>query len=285
MDGWIKLYRRIQDDALYKELTAVQRDIMINLLLMVNHRPSEWIFEGEKYTCNAGEMITSLKKIQEKCAKGTSIQQVRTCLLKLERYGFLTSKSTNKNRLISIVNWSLYQDDTDNVTSKLTSNQQADNKQLTPNKNVRMQEDIYVLDKSNTLSETDAEFTVSTQSQSPKGEVEKVVAVWNECGKFRQVSKVTSTSKRGKMLVARIREYGLDKVLECVNTASRSSFLASSEFFTFDWFVRPNNFIKVLEGNYNDRSDKGDRDRQYTVVGENEKSKSRFAKYGKLSDI
>ena len=30
---------------------------------------------------------------------------------------------------------------------------------------------------------------------------------------------------------------------------------------TFDWFVRPNNFIKVLEGNYEGMEDKGSRNK------------------------
>lgn len=53
-------------------------------------------------------------------------------LKKFERYGFLTNESTNKNRLITIENWELYQSNEENQQT----NQHAINKQLTTNKNV-----------------------------------------------------------------------------------------------------------------------------------------------------
>ena len=101
--GWIKLHRKIKESPLYKDLYSKQRDILINLLLEVNHKPRKWIFKGEEFEVKAGQMITSLESIANMCAKDVTIQNVRTCLLKLEKYGFLTNKSTNKNRLITIV--------------------------------------------------------------------------------------------------------------------------------------------------------------------------------------
>ena len=63
---------------------------------------------------------------------------VLICTLFLQKstyshYGFLTNKSTNKNRLITIANWELYQVGKKNQQT----NQQATNKQLTTNKNVK----------------------------------------------------------------------------------------------------------------------------------------------------
>ena len=59
------------------------------------------------------------------------------------------------------------------------------------------------------------------------------------------------------MLSQRISEYGSDKVLEAIEKIKQSSFLLgqnnSGWTITFEWFVRPNNFIKVLEGNYIDK--------------------------------
>ena len=58
------------------------------------------------------------------------------------------------------------------------------------------------------------------------------------------------------MLVARIREYDFDTVCRAINNIKKSRFLQGyvNDFaITFDWFVRPNNFIKVLEGNYTDK--------------------------------
>lgn len=143
--GWIKLHRKIKESPLYKDLNSKQRDILINLLLEVNHKSKKWIFKGEEFEVKAGQMITSLESIANMCAKDVTVQNVRTCLLKLEKYGFLTNKSTNQNRLITIVNWALYQ----NEEEKQQANQQAVNKQLTTNKNVRMKEDNIYVETSN----------------------------------------------------------------------------------------------------------------------------------------
>ena len=56
------------------------------------------------------------------------------------------------------------------------------------------------------------------------------------------------------MLHARIAEYGADAVLEAIEKIRGSDFLkgqnAKGWLITFEWFVKPNNFPKVLEGNY-----------------------------------
>lgn len=134
--GWIKLHRKLKESPLYKDCNSKQRDILINLLLMVNHKTNKWIFKGEEHEVKSGQVVTSLESIANMCAKDVSVQNVRTALLKFEKHGFLTNKSTNKNRLITIVNWDLYQSDEE----KQQANQQATNKQLTTNKNVRMKE-------------------------------------------------------------------------------------------------------------------------------------------------
>lgn len=46
-------------------------------------------------------------------------------------------------------------------------------------------------------------------------------------------------------------------MLKAIDNINYSSFLRgqskSNWIITFDWLIRPNNFIKVLEGNYSDK--------------------------------
>ena len=121
--GWIKLHRKLRENSLYKDCNSKQRDILINLLLMANHKSNKWIFKGEEFEVKAGQLVTSLESIANSCAKDVTVQNVRTALLKFEKYGFLINKSTNKNRLITIVNWELYQSEEE----KQQVNQQAAN--------------------------------------------------------------------------------------------------------------------------------------------------------------
>lgn len=87
-------------------------------------------------------------------------------------------------------------------------------------------------------------------------DVQQVVEHWNDldkCG-IKTVSRVTSGTKRYNSLIARIKQYGIDDVLGAIDRIKQSDFLQGKNnkgwTITFDWFVLPNNFIKVLEGNY-----------------------------------
>ena len=62
------------------------------------------------------------------------------------------------------------------------------------------------------------------------------------------------------MLRARVNEYGVDAVLQAIEKVRQSDFLKGGKDFviTFDWFVKPNNFPKVLEGNYDNRGGRKD---------------------------
>jgi Txe/YoeB family toxin of Txe-Axe toxin-antitoxin module len=135
MSGWVKVYRQLLDKPIWLKSTPEQKSILITLLLMVNHQQKEWEWEGRPYSVESGQVITSLESIAQKCGKGISIQNVRTALIRFEKFGFLTNESTNKNRLITINNWLIYQDKEEVLTNNSTDEQQAVNKQLTTNKN------------------------------------------------------------------------------------------------------------------------------------------------------
>lgn len=134
------MHRELLEKPIWESSTPEQKTILVTLLAMANHKEKEWEFRGEKYKAGAGQFVTSLDSIVKKSGQGISVRNVRTALQRFEKLGFLTSESTNKNRLITIVNWGIYQSSDDEVTSKLTSNRQATDKQLTTNKNVRTKE-------------------------------------------------------------------------------------------------------------------------------------------------
>lgn len=137
--GWIKLYRELLDKPIWIESTPEQKVILITLLSMANHAPKKWEWQGEPYEVAAGQFITSLESICRRAGKGISIKNVRTALVRFEKLGFLANKSTNKNRLITIVNWGLYQSNNE-VVGKQTGKQvagyrQASGRQTATNKN------------------------------------------------------------------------------------------------------------------------------------------------------
>ena len=95
--------------------------------------------------------------------------------------------------------------------------------------------------------------------EKPNGfhaDIERIVAEWNSLAAIGipSVSKMSTSSQRYKWTVARLKEYGVDDIIKAIDNVKKSSFLRSGSFnFTYDWFIRPNNFIKVLDGNYLDK--------------------------------
>lgn len=148
-NGWIKLYRELLDKAIWELSTPEQKTILVTLLLMANHEVKDWEWKGKRFVCQPGQLITSLEKIAKEAGNGISIQNVRTAIVRFEKFGFLTNESTKQNRLITICNWGCYQQaneqDNKQPNNQLTNDQQTANNQLTTNKNdknVRMKEDI-----------------------------------------------------------------------------------------------------------------------------------------------
>lgn len=98
------------------------------------------------------------------------------------------------------------------------------------------------------------------QTETVRPDIKPVVDAWNALSNdtaIKPISKMLSTSKRYQMLVARIKEYSLDDVLKAIEKIKQSDFLKGNNnkgwIITFDWFVRPNNFPKVFEGDYDNR--------------------------------
>lgn len=132
--GWVKLYRKVQESDLYRNLNSKQRDVMIQVLLMANHESHEWMWQGQIFKCEPGQFVTSLDSIKEKCAKDVSIKNIRTSLLILEKWGFLANKSTKTGRLISVIKWAEYQDRDIQPAKEAANKGQTTGKQLATNK-------------------------------------------------------------------------------------------------------------------------------------------------------
>jgi hypothetical protein len=132
------LYRKLIEWGWYKDSAMVH--LLIHFLLLANHKENVW----QGHVIKAGQFITGLESLSK--STGISRQTIRTCINRLILTGEITNKSTNKNRLITIVNWAQYQSSPDKLTStligKVTNNQQAANKQLTANKNDKNDKNI-----------------------------------------------------------------------------------------------------------------------------------------------
>ncbi|WP_050641026.1 MULTISPECIES: DUF4373 domain-containing protein [Clostridia] len=104
------------------------------------------------------------------------------------------------------------------------------------------------------------EYITVSKDTVRQTDVQRCVNAWNNLKSFgiKPVSKLASGTKRYDSLIARIKQYGIDDVLKAIDKIKYSSFLQGRSSnrrqwtITFDWFVLPNNFPKVLDGNYDD---------------------------------
>lgn len=99
------------------------------------------------------------------------------------------------------------------------------------------------------------------EASAEKGEVKRITEAYNVVAKeygITAVTKLIPSTERYNMLKARIKEYGVDAVYKAIDNIKVSTFLQGKKpgtnfKLTFEWFVRPNNFPKILEGNYTDK--------------------------------
>ena len=86
----------------------------------------------------------------------------------------------------------------------------------------------------------------------------KLADYWNEKMAGKQIPPIRQVTKKRKTAIsARISEYGKEAIRKVIDKAADSKFLNGSNnrawVADFDWVMRPNNFPKVLEGNYDNR--------------------------------
>ena len=101
----------------------------------------------------------------------------------------------------------------------------------------------------------------STTERVEKEFVDTVIKRWNDIG-LNTVRNIKG--KRLDSLHARIKEYSKDDVLAVIENVKYSDFLKGNNNRNWtadiDWILKPNNFIKVLEGKYNKNKNQTNKD-------------------------
>ena len=161
-----------------------------------------------------------------------------------------------ENSVIYIENWAKYQ----NVEGleKIKENNRIRQARYRAKKKLMLQSNV----TDNVTNNTDVTSNV-TQSNALEEEEEKEIEIdidintkvfiekWNSLGLNKLIN---IKNKRLKSLKARVKEYGVDKVLLAIENIKQSDFLKGDNergwVVDFDWLLKPNNFIKVLENKY-----------------------------------
>ena len=105
MDGWITIYRKIQEKSWYKDSEYVH--VWLHLILNANYIDKKVCLNGKEVEIKRGQLLTSRKFISEK----TGIRQSKIYRI-LERFANehqIEQLKTNKYTIITIPNYDLYQ--------------------------------------------------------------------------------------------------------------------------------------------------------------------------------
>ena len=224
--------------------------------------------------CNAGGMIFLTENIPytpKMLADELDFEEntVSLALTALENLGMISSDP------LEITNWEEYQnvDGMEKVTEqtrKRVADFRARKRALDEGESpCNVTRNVTVTQRNATDIEEELEEEVEVENIETSNDVscrsedrQAVVSAWNALG-LSQITKLIPGTNRYKQLNARIKEYGLDKVLEAINNVRQSPFLRGQNkngwIAAFDWLIKPNNFCKVLDGNYANHEAKGDR--------------------------
>ena len=130
MEGWISLHRKLCEHWLWDEKPYDKARAWIDLLLHINHSGKKFLFDGSFIELNAGQKITSIRKMADRW--GWSRSKVSRFLSNLEKDGMLIVNSDTKKTLLTVVNWATYQ----NVVLTKSRRKATDEPQTNTNNNV-----------------------------------------------------------------------------------------------------------------------------------------------------
>lgn len=134
MDGFIKLHRKILENPIVCK-DADYFSVWLYLLLNATHKEYPSLFKGEKVILQPGQLITGRYVIAKQF--NISDSKVKRILIDFESDRQIDRQRSNQNSLITILNWSLYQQRDRQDDQLLTDNCPTSDRPVTTNKNVK----------------------------------------------------------------------------------------------------------------------------------------------------
>jgi hypothetical protein len=247
MSSWVKVSRKLLTSAIASKPEYLA--VWVHLLLSASYKPGEILVGHQVVRLQAGQLVFGRLKFSQQI--GVSEHTLRMALKTLEKLQQITIKSESKFSVISITNWDKYQTDSPANHQQATSNQPASHH------NKEIQE----------LQERQEEIKSSCvqQAESPKVDridYQSVAAAFGEhLPALPQPRDITD--KRKKAIRSIVKRGG--RYAEPDFFAKFFGYVAKSDFLmargakpwhgcSFDWLLKPENFQKIIEGNYHGES-------------------------------
>ena len=154
MSGWIRVNRSFLDNPIFNGYKLSRGEAWLQLLLLANHKPTEFLIDNFAVKVGRGELAWSQKKLAQKW--GWSLQNIRTYLKMLQRENMIVVKSNTHTSIITICNYCKYQDIDLEDNTRVTHGQHTGNTRVTPYNNVN---NVNNVNNEKILSEKSDEIT------------------------------------------------------------------------------------------------------------------------------
>lgn len=282
--GWIKIHRNITENPMYFSEPFTRMQAWIDLLLVANYRDSVIYVRGNKVDVKRGQIAKSQDffATRWKWSRGKVIR----FLDELQKCGQIVQQKSNVITLISVVNYEYYQQDgtTDGQQTdsrqynKRTTDGTTDEPQIVQPNERRIKknkednkETSLTRGKENAAAVETAPSSASDEAEAPKPiksekrenlPFKEIKDMWNEvCTGYPKLHSL-SESRKNKMRNRVAEMGGAEKALlllrEIFTKMQVSNFLKGDNRrgwkASFDWlFENDKNWVKVYEGNYDNR--------------------------------
>lgn len=157
-NGFIVLHRKIVNWEWYKD--PATRIVFEHLILTANYEEKR--FKGE--AIHRGQRVASYGTLAKET--GLSIRNVRTAIRHLILTNEVTSKTTNKYSVFTIVNYDMYQDKRQ-ANRQTTDKQVTSNRQTTDNNETKINKDETKINKEKQIYAAPAAHTNGRRTDNP----------------------------------------------------------------------------------------------------------------------
>lgn len=241
-DGYIKVNKKVI------KLIGLEEAVILGELC------SEYNYWKENNLLEDNMFYSTVENIEENT--GLSMYQQRKAINRLEALGVISTVKKglpakryikiNIAKLCEVLEWEDLNNKTENnSSSSALKTNGLDSKKFTTNKNNRK-----------IINNKNKDKCVATHSQSQqlikdsKDCVDIFKDLYDKHCPSGKGYREPFSAKRIKKIKYLFNTYSRTDIIECLDKAEQSSFLKREGFVRINWIIEPENFNKILEGNY-----------------------------------
>lgn len=244
MSSWVKVSRKLLTSAIASKPEYLA--VWMHLILSASYKPGEVLVGHQVVKLEAGQLVFGRIKFAQQI--GVSEHALRMALKSLEKLQQITIKSQSKFSVITVVNWAKYQTDSPANHQQATINQPASRH----NKEVQeIQEEDQKLPRKPAKADLDDDA-----EGSQKAKPVPYADIFDAYSRILPSLPQPMLRDDARKNAIRLR-WQMDDRFQTVDFwvgyfehIRSCDFLMGMKGACFDWFLKPANFKKVIEGNY-----------------------------------